>query len=93
VAFVNPPEAGNAGRPLPKPLVVQVTDAYGNPLAGQTVIFKATSGSIAPARGLTDADGRTSIRWTLGAKSKRPELAATVAGTRVSRVLSLTTRP
>jgi hypothetical protein len=93
VAFVGPPEAGNAGRPLPKPLVVQVTDAYGNPLAGQTVMFKATSGSIAPARGLTAADGRASVRWTLGPKSKRPELAAAVAGTKVTRTLALNSRP
>ena len=93
LAFVNPPETGGAGRALPKPLVVRVTDAEGNPLAGQTIIFKATSGSVVPARGLTDAEGRASVRWTLGPKAKRPELGATVAGTKVTRSLAISARP
>ncbi|HEY7612070.1 MAG TPA: Ig-like domain-containing protein [Gemmatimonadales bacterium] len=93
VVFVNPPESGSAGRPLPKPVLVQVTDAYGNPLGGQTVTFKAASGGVTPSRGLTDADGRTSVRWTLGPKSKRPELAAAVAGTKVTRTLTLAPAP
>jgi uncharacterized protein YggU (UPF0235/DUF167 family) len=93
LAFVNPPETGKAGRALPKALVVQVTDSYGNPLPGQTVVFKAGSGSVNPTRGLTDAEGRTSVRWTLGSKAKRPELAAKVPGTVVSRTLTLSTKP
>ena len=39
-----PPETAKPGKPLPKPLVVLVTDAYGNPLGGQTVVFKPHSG-------------------------------------------------
>jgi hypothetical protein len=93
LAFVNPPESGKPGRALPKPLVVQVTDSYGNPLAGQTVVFKAGSGSVTPTRGLSDADGRTSVRWTLGPKARRPELAAKVSGTVVSRTLTLSAKP
>jgi Bacterial Ig-like domain (group 1) len=93
LAFVNPPENGKAGRALPKPLVVQVTDSYGNPIAGQTVLFKASSGSVTPTRGLSDADGRASVRWTLGPKAQRPELAAKVPGTVVSRTLTLSTKP
>ena len=41
-----------------------MTDAYGNPLGGQTVVFKPNSGTVTPTRGLTDADGRTRVRWT-----------------------------
>jgi hypothetical protein len=93
LAFVGPPETAKAGRPLPKPLVVQVTDAFGNPLAGQTIIFKPSSGSVVPSRGLTDADGRTTVRWTLGPKSRKPGLAGTVAGSSVSRTLVLSARP
>ena len=93
LAFVSPPETGRSGRALPKPLVVQVTDAYGNALGGQTVVFKSGSGSVTPARGLTGADGRTSARWTLGPKSKRPTLAATVLGSRVSDTLAVSARP
>jgi hypothetical protein len=73
--------------------VVQVTDSYGNPIAGQTVVFKATSGSVTPTRSLSDADGRTSVRWTLGPKAQRPELAARVPGTVVGRTLTLSTKP
>jgi hypothetical protein len=93
LAFVSPPETARSGRALPKPLVVQVTDSHGNPVPGQTIVFKAGSGTVAPARGLTDADGRTSVRWTLGPKAKQPELAAKVAGTVISRTLTLTARP
>ncbi len=93
LAFVGPPEAGAAGRPLPKPLVVQVTDDSGNPLGGQTVVFKASSGSVTPARGLTGPDGRASVRWTLGPRSKRPELAAVVVGSKVTRTLAISARP
>jgi hypothetical protein len=92
VAFVNPPETGIPGRALAKPLVIQVTDGLGNPLGGQTVMFKATSGSVTPSRGLTDAEGRTSGRWTFGSKSKRPELAAAVTGTKVASTLTLSPR-
>ena len=93
LAFVSPPETARSGRPLPKPLVVLVTDAYGNPLGGQTVVFKPSSGSVTPARGLTDAEGRTRVRWTPGPKSTKPELAGSVAGSDVKRSLVLSARP
>ena len=93
LAFVRPPEAAVAGRPLPKPLVVQVTDAYGNPLGGRTVVFKSTSGSVTPARALTDADGRATVRWALGPKSRRPELSGAVASTEVRGSVVLSARP
>jgi hypothetical protein len=93
LAFVSPPETAKPGRPLPKPLVVQVTDAFGNPLGGQTVVFKPSSGSVNSARGLTGADGRTTVRWTPGPKSKKPELAGTVAGSDITRTLVLSARP
>jgi hypothetical protein len=93
LAFVAPPESARSGKPLPKPLVVQVTDSYGNPLGGQTVVFTPNSGSVTPARGLTDADGRTKVRWTLGPKAKKPELAGAVTGSKVTRTLVVTARP
>jgi hypothetical protein len=93
LTFVSPPETARPGRPLPKPLVVQVTDAFGNPLGGQTVVFKPSSGSANPARGLTGADGRTTVRWTPGPKSKEPELAGSVAGGDVKGTLVLSARP
>ncbi|MGH7581470.1 MAG: hypothetical protein ACREM9_14930, partial [Gemmatimonadales bacterium] len=93
LVFLGAPGTGKAGKPLPKPLVVQVSDEYGNPLGGQTVVFKPNSGSVSPTRGLTDANGRTKVRWTLGPKAKKPELAGTVAGSEVSRALVIVSRP
>ena len=93
LTFVSPPETAKPGRPLPKPLVVQVNDAFGNPLGGQTVVFKPSSGVVSPARGLTGTDGRTTVRWTPGPKSKTPALTGTVAGSDVTRSLELTARP
>jgi hypothetical protein len=93
LAFVAPPETAKPGKPLPKPVVVQVTDAYGNPLGGQTVVFKPNTGTVTPARGLTDADGRAKVRWTLGPKAKKPELAGSVNGSDVSKTLVLSARP
>ena len=93
VAFLSAPETARTGRPCRSPWSVEVTDAYGNALGGQTVIFKPSSGSVTPARGLTDAQGRTTVRWTLGPKSKKPELVATVAGSETRRMLALSARP
>jgi hypothetical protein len=93
LTFVSPPQTARAGRALPKPLVVEVTDAYGNPLGGQTVVFKPSSGSVTPARGLTGADGRATVRWTPGAGSRKPELVGAVAGSDVARKVVLSARP
>jgi hypothetical protein len=93
LAFVGAPETAKPGRQLPKPLVAEVTDAYGNPLGGQTIVFKTTSGSVTPARALTDADGRTKVRWILGSKASKPELAGTVVGSEVTRTLVIDARP
>jgi Bacterial Ig-like domain (group 1) len=87
LTFVSPPDKAKAGRTLPKPLVLLVTDAYGNPLAAQTVVFKPSSGTVTPARGLTDAEGRTKVKWTLGPKAKKPELTGTVAGTITAKLV------
>jgi hypothetical protein len=43
---------------------VRVADAYGNPLTGQTVYWQAF-GSTAPATSIIDADGLSSVTWTL----------------------------
>jgi len=61
-------QAGPAGSGLAEPLVVQVTDAYGNGVAGVTVQWEVTAGggSVDPATSVTDATGLASTRLTLG---------------------------
>lgn len=59
---------------LPSPLVVQVTNSNEEPLEGEEVFIElitaaggpSSSGSIAPASAITDAQGNAEFTWTLG---------------------------
>ncbi len=54
--------------PLSEPLVVRVTDAFGNAISGTTVTFApaAGSGSVAPDAATSGDGGIASTEWTLG---------------------------
>lgn len=55
------------GTPLLAPLVVRVTDAFGNPISGIPVTWTAEGGgSVSAASTLTDISGQTSVQRTLG---------------------------
>lgn len=75
-------QVAGASQPLPLPVVMQVTDAWGNAVAGVTVSFSVTSGggSITPGSATTDATGRASASWTLGSSLGLQGAQATVAG-------------
>jgi hypothetical protein len=62
-------QTGASGSALPTPLSVRVTDANGYPVAGIPVTWLTLQGggSVNPGVSLTDADGRASSSWTLGA--------------------------
>jgi hypothetical protein len=68
-----------AGTVLPRALVVRITDAFGNPVSGQTVNWSVTSGggSVSPAASVTDAEGRARTSFTLGASAGANSVAAT----------------
>jgi adhesin/invasin len=56
-----------AGQPLPSALVVEVADAFGNPIAGATIAWTAEGGgSVSAATTVTDASGLASVTRTLG---------------------------
>ncbi|MGH7528598.1 MAG: invasin domain 3-containing protein, partial [Gemmatimonadales bacterium] len=93
IAFVSAPTAATAGRPLAKPLAVEVTDAYGNAIPNLTVAFRAASGSVARARVVTDGRGRAETRWTAGRKAGEQSLVAEVIGTAVRTTLTLDVSP
>jgi hypothetical protein len=75
-------QVSGASQPLPLPVIVSVTDAWGNAVAGVSVGFSVTSGggSITPTSVDTDTNGRASASWTLGAQLGLQRAQATVAG-------------
>lgn len=46
-------------------LAALVTDAYGNPVPDVPLHFTTHTGSVTPARSVTDAHGRVSLAWTI----------------------------
>jgi hypothetical protein len=79
LAFVEP-KPGTANRAV-QSLDADLTDAYGNPVADQPVVFSTKSGNVSPARVMTDARGRAHTRWTPGSKVGERTLLAVVKGT------------
>ncbi len=66
--------------PLPQPLVVQVTDQGGNPIAGVSVTFSAPSGSFTGAPATTDSNGSVSVNYTTGSSPGPVTITAAVNG-------------
>lgn len=89
IEFIKPPSTGSAGKPLARPVVVQVTDAYGNPVADMQVLFSGPAGIVNPQRAMTGDDGRATTKWTLGSKAGRSWLQATVGGTKLKAVMKI----
>ena len=59
-------QRASRGTALGDPLVVRVTDGFGNRVEGVTVVWSADDGSVDPVSSETDANGRASTTWTLG---------------------------
>ena len=59
-------QRGRAGAELAKSIVVRVTDRSSNPVAGASLRFSASGGSVADTSLLTDSVGVASTRWTMG---------------------------
>ncbi len=71
------------GKPLPATLVARVNDAFGNPVASQTVTFVVVQGggSLTGATQVSDAEGRAALGgWTLGLLPGFQTVEARVAG-------------
>jgi hypothetical protein len=78
LAFVAP-KPGMEKRAV-QSLDVDLTDAYGNPVADQPVVFSTKFGTVSPARVMTDTRGRAHTRWTPASKVGRRTLVAAVKG-------------
>jgi VCBS repeat-containing protein len=79
-------QTGPVGTQLPAPLVVAVTDAFGNPISGVTVewsvgsVGSSAGGSVSSATTVTDDNGQTSVTRTLGPTAGVQTTVATAAG-------------
>ncbi|HEX7088885.1 MAG TPA: Ig-like domain-containing protein [Longimicrobiales bacterium] len=71
-------QAATVGEPLAAPLVVEVVDAYGNPIAGTNVswLVEEGGGSVSPSSETTDANGRAQAVWTLGTRAGEQRVTA-----------------
>ncbi|MEO1170673.1 MAG: leishmanolysin-related zinc metalloendopeptidase [Myxococcota bacterium] len=74
-------QRASPGTSLPEPIVVEV-NAAGVPVAGVTVVFAISfgDGSLSTSEVMTGADGRASVRWTLGPTPGLTTVEATVNG-------------
>lgn len=79
VAVLGTGQSGGVGSDLADPIVVEVQDAFGNPVPDRPVDFEALAGagSVAPTSTVTDAVGRASTVWTLGTQAGTAQLQAT----------------
>lgn len=69
--------------PRNKKLLAVVTDVFGNPVPDARVTFSVKSGTVTPARAVSDAKGRAAITWKLGSKPGEQVLKGIVRGTDV----------
>jgi hypothetical protein len=67
-----------------KRLFALVTDVYGNPVPDARVTFSVKSGTVTPARAMSDAKGRAALTWKLGSKTGEQTLKGIVRGTDVT---------
>ncbi len=78
-----PGEAHSRDSAKRKRLLALVTDVYGNPVPDARVFFSVKSGTVTPARAVSDAKGHAVVTWKLGSKLGEQTLTGTVRGTDV----------
>ncbi len=75
-------QSGPKGFALAAPVVVKLSDEFGNGVADGSVTFAVTGGggSVAPAVATTGSDGLAEAAWTMGPAQGPNVMTATVAG-------------
>ena len=73
-------QSGVVGTLLIAPLVVRVTDTFGNPVAGSTITFGPASGdgSVFPTQATSDSNGTAATEWTLGSSLGSQSVGASI---------------
>lgn len=59
-------QTGETGTALADSLTVQVTDSFGNPIAGAILDWSTATGTLTPAQSVTGGAGVAQSAWTLG---------------------------
>jgi hypothetical protein len=85
LSFDDAPPAEKHGRTKERSrrLYALVTDVYGNPVPDVTVTFTTKSGTVTPARAVSDTRGRAALTWTPGTKAGEQTLTGAVRSTDV----------
>ncbi|HJQ11606.1 MAG TPA: Ig-like domain-containing protein [Gemmatimonadaceae bacterium] len=87
---------------LPVPIVLRLTDANGNPVAGEPVNWyfgwtangqPVTSGTVTPMSATTNANGEWSATWTLGPDAGQFQITAVAATSGMALGIVATARP
>jgi hypothetical protein len=68
------------GTAVPNPLIVRVTDQFGNPVAGIEVEWEAESGSVDPSSSTTGPDGQAEANWVLSSSTGAHTATASSSG-------------
>jgi hypothetical protein len=68
------------GDKLLQPLTIRVTDAQGQNVSGAEVVWSTSHGSLSAPTSVSNAEGLTSIEWTLGPLAGIQTATATVSG-------------
>ena len=70
-------QTATVGTDLPEPIEVIVKDQNGNVFAGAVVNFNVAEGTVSSSRATTDAGGKATTTWTLGASVGIQKLTVT----------------
>jgi mono/diheme cytochrome c family protein len=74
-------QVSTIGTPLDQPVVVQVNNSQGAPVAGATIRFRGANGAVfQPASGVTGSDGQFTFSVALGTLAGRYQIAASTLG-------------
>ncbi len=73
-------QSGVVGSTAAQPLVVRVSDSFGNAVSGATIRWSATSGSVSPAAATSDAGGGAQATYTFGSGAGSATVTAAIDG-------------
>lgn len=69
-----------AGKPLPKPIILALRDSIGNGIPGVPLVARTATGALADTALVTNAQGRATLRWTLGPTAGDQSVQIRLAG-------------